>query len=672
MQNKELTTLSASAMGSLVGGLLGSPLGPWAAVGGATVGTTLGGYVADKIWKEFYLDMGEKLRDVRRLLEEERASEAARVLIQLRDHPRFAQQEANFRSELEHTAAKVLGGLGERSEAGNNLEDALEHYRQAALFQPNDPALLWNVIRLATTIHESAYEDSNRLQLDLERLLALDGRHAGAVRSLAELHEKHGRPREAATVLSAAAAEASDRPKVREEFLRWGLRLAPNDPELVKDQASLLLDTGRGREALDLLETRGGSVSRQEWYPMLLGRSHHACGNWSDSRETLEPLAEQDEEAALLVGISLARMGEVDEASRRLGALATGSRVAARATLEVVPLLIQMGELEMAANHLEKDGLEEMAGYEPLLKRLSTAFEDRGQAASAARLYDRMRDLGDSSSFWARFTLQYRESAAIVLGSGPAGRVLLGKRREDDLSVAIREAPTPFALGGKAAKRFQREVEALSTLEHPNLVKLLGHALPESKCLLAMEYCAGGSLSNRLGTPPLWPEIKRIAEAVAAALVYLQEQETPLVHRNVKPSNVLFTADGAVKLADFAMTRAAEGTATSVVTSIKERAQLYLYQSPEVILGQADLGVQADVYSFGCLLYHLITGQPPFFHADVNRQIAAHFQDQPRPPSELAGWVPEELDRVVLQCLEKDPAKRYSDLSHTWRGLQPI
>jgi serine/threonine-protein kinase len=140
----------------------------------------------------------------------------------------------------------------------------------------------------------------------------------------------------------------------------------------------------------------------------------------------------------------------------------------------------------------------------------------------------------------------------------------------------------------------------------------------------------------------------------------------------VKPSNVLFAGDGTVKLADLASVRAAEGAGTSVVTSVRERAQAYLYLSPEVILGAAEVGVAADVYSVGCVLYHLLAGRPPFAHADVNRQISAHFQDRPEVPSKLAAWIPPALDRAVMRCLEKDADKRYSDLEELGAVLEKI
>ncbi|MBI3893027.1 MAG: protein kinase [Candidatus Wallbacteria bacterium] len=672
MQPREVTALSFSALGSLLGGLLASPLGPWAAVGGATLGTTLGHLLGNNLWQKFYLDMGEKLAEARRLLEADGAAEAAQLLLALRQHPRFADQEQNFRSEIEYVAGRVLGGLAERAEAAGDPKAALEHYRQALLFQPRDPDFLWSSVRLGTSAGELSYEDSGRLETDLKQLLAVDPAHAGATRSLAELLERRGRPLEAAQVLRAGVEESTGKPALREDWIRWLLRLLPRDEDALFRLVELLLETGRAREALATLDGREDLFPERSTHTFLRGKALHATGDSAAARTLLEPLAASHPEAALLAGLGAATAGDDTAAIRLLSGVAQHPDHFREATLALVRLLLKHGDVDVAFNHLQREGFQEDPAYEPLLEKLAKAYESRGQETQASRVYDRMKDLGDATSFWGRFTLQYREGAPIVLGRGSAGRVLLGKRRADGTPVAIREAPAPFAIGGKAARRFAREVEALTRLAHPHLVALFGHALPEAKCLLAMEYCAGGSLAERLATPPLWAQSKAVAHSVCEALAHLHAQAPPLVHRNVKPSNVLYTAEGAVKLSDFSMTRAADAAGTSVVTSIKERSLVYLYQSPEVILGQADLSPAADVYSLGCLLYHLLTGRPPFVHDDVNRQISAHFQDLPAAPSTLAAWVPEALDRVVLRCLEKEPSRRYSDAGRVWAALEPI
>ncbi|MBI4868111.1 MAG: hypothetical protein HY816_14285, partial [Candidatus Wallbacteria bacterium] len=193
MHSREVTTLSASAIGSLIGGLIASPLGPWATIGAATLGTTLGGIVGGSIWHQFYLDMGEKLAEARSLIEHEKPLEAASLLLSLREHQRFADQEQHFRSELEFVAAQVLRGLAQRSLAAGDDPAALQHFRQALIFLPRDPDLLWQCILLGTAVGEPSYEDSGRVERELRTLLAAAPDHPGALRSLAELLERRSR-----------------------------------------------------------------------------------------------------------------------------------------------------------------------------------------------------------------------------------------------------------------------------------------------------------------------------------------------------------------------------------------------------------------------------------------------------------------------------------------------
>lgn len=672
MHSREVTTLSASAIGSLIGGLIASPLGPWATIGAATLGTTLGGIVGGSIWHQFYLDMGEKLAEARSLIEHEKPLEAASLLLSLREHQRFADQEQHFRSELEFVAAQVLRGLAQRSLAAGDDPAALQHFRQALIFLPRDPDLLWQCIRLGTAVGEPSYEDSGRLERELRTLLAAAPDHPGALRSLAELLERRSRHTEAASLLKEAIGTGSPRADLLEEWLRWVLRLLPDDTASISQLADLLVDSGRAAEAIPLLETAAHHFADPDEHSLLLGKALHASGERAAARPLLDPLADRSPLAGLLAGTAAASCGDTPAAITLLSRVASDPTHGRDAALALVPLLIAAGDLEIAFNHLQREGLHESPLYESLLGRLAKAFEGRGQETRASQVYDLMKGLGDSSAFWSRFTLQYRDGSPVVLGRGSAGRVLLGRRRADLLPVAIREASAPSAIGGKAARRFSREVEVLSRLTHPNLVRLLGHALPESKCLLATEYCAGGSLADRLSPPPLWAQSKTILESVCDALAFLHSRTPPLVHRDVKPSNILFAADGTVKISDFSMARAADAAGTSVVTSVKERSALYLYQSPEIILGQGDTTPAADVYSTGCVLYHLLTGRPPFVYEDVNAQISAHFQQPPLPPSSLASWVPPQLDTVVLRCLEKEPARRYSDARLLWLDLRSI
>lgn len=671
-RNAQVGTLTGSALGSLIGGLLASPLGPWAAVGGATVGTTLGGYLASKVWREFYADLGEHLTEARRLLEAGSSEEAAQVLHELREHPRYADQEENFRSELESVLVEVLRALGQSALEEGSPERALAHFRSARKFRPRDPEILWSLIRAGSTCADPRYEESGSLQADLEELLRFDPAHVAARRALAGLLERQGRKDAAADLLVEGASREGIDPAAAEDLLRAALRLEPGLPRAVTPLATALLDSARGREAEDLLEAQGSNLPPRK-RSLLMGRAHILMARWDEALKSLEPLIDlPSDEARLWAGVARARKGDARRAVDLLSPLSASGPQARAALLELVPLQLELGELDQVRNHLDRPEVLDDPARVKHLKRLAEAFERVGRDEEARRVYDQVENLGDTTSFWGRFTLERKDGSPVILGASGMGRVYLGRRRSDSLSVAIRDAPLPSALGGKGLRRFEREVDLLSRLSHPNIIRLYGHALPEGKCLLAMELCPAGDLRQKMRDRMKWADIKAVLQGVTAGLAYLHHHDPCLVHRNLKPSNILFMAGGEVKLADFSLARASRALATSVVTSVHERASLYAYQAPERILDDPDLGPPADVFSLGCILYELLTGQTPFVFADVNRQIRAHLEDSPRPPSRLASWIPPALDDFVSRCLAREPGDRFPDAQAAWKALEPL
>jgi WD40 repeat protein len=234
------------------------------------------------------------------------------------------------------------------------------------------------------------------------------------------------------------------------------------------------------------------------------------------------------------------------------------------------------------------------------------------------------------------------------------------RARQDGLNriVAIKVLPgAAFASAGFRA-RFQREAETAARLRHPGIVAIheIGEAMGQP--FLSMDYIDGPSLADRLAESKVTPElgahlVREVARAVAHA------HRHGVVHRDLKPSNVLLAAGNQPVLTDFGLARFLEPSANHGLSLDLTGSPPYL--PPErVTSGQSTNGVAEDVYGLGAVLYHCLTGRPPFVADSISALLAVVAETEPVPPRRLNPSVAKDLETICLKCLEKNPASRYA------------
>jgi eukaryotic-like serine/threonine-protein kinase len=242
-----------------------------------------------------------------------------------------------------------------------------------------------------------------------------------------------------------------------------------------------------------------------------------------------------------------------------------------------------------------------------------------------------------------------------LLGWGGMAEVHLGVDRQLGREVALKVIRERFADDDRFVARFRREARAAAALSHPNVVAVHDVGTHQGGPFIVMEFVPGRTLAEivRDGGPMPSERVAEIGEAVARALG--AAHAAGIVHRDVKPGNVMVTGDGRVKVLDFGIARALRWTPLTETPAVQGTAE---YMAPEYVRGDG-ADPRSDLYSLGAVLYELLTGRPPFTGDSALQVAYKHIEEAPAPPDSVRPGIPAGLSAVVMRCLAKHPGDRY-------------
>ncbi|HTK12154.1 MAG TPA: Stk1 family PASTA domain-containing Ser/Thr kinase [Ktedonobacteraceae bacterium] len=257
------------------------------------------------------------------------------------------------------------------------------------------------------------------------------------------------------------------------------------------------------------------------------------------------------------------------------------------------------------------------------------------------------------------------------IGRGGMATIYRGHDMRMDRVVAIKVLREVYSTDPKFVTRFQREAKAASALQHPNIVQVYDYGQSDGNYFIVMELVEGTDLRRYLRSRGVLATDRAIIIAHDVALGLGAAHRRSIVHRDVKPQNILVGRDGSIKLTDFGIASVYKDINAERLTTTGMTLGTVQYYAPEQAQGEI-VSPAADVYALGIVMYEMMTGRTPF-DGDTPVAVAMqHIQDAPIPPRQLNPSIPPALEEIILRCLEKVPEMRFRDGSTLARALEML
>jgi serine/threonine-protein kinase len=257
------------------------------------------------------------------------------------------------------------------------------------------------------------------------------------------------------------------------------------------------------------------------------------------------------------------------------------------------------------------------------------------------------------------------------LGTGATAIVFLARHEVLEVAVAVKVLKRRLARERpEYAERFLREARMAARLDHPNVVRVSDCGIEHGYHYMVQDYVDGPDVEEMLDQGPLdWEEALRIVRQAAEGLAYAAEHG--VIHRDVKPSNIMIDSSGRTRLTDLGLAKLnVKGVAA--LTQELHTVGTPNYMSPEQISSPGDLDLRADIYSLGATFYHMVTARPPFAAQNAMKVVANHLTKPLVPPSKVNSMVSDKLSAVICKMMAKSRTERYQDYEELFHDIDSL
>jgi|GEM_PF-983103 len=257
------------------------------------------------------------------------------------------------------------------------------------------------------------------------------------------------------------------------------------------------------------------------------------------------------------------------------------------------------------------------------------------------------------------------------LGAGAMATVYKARQLSLDRVVAVKILPKKFSQMPEFVARFYAEGRAAAKLNHPNIVAALDVGRHGDTHYFVMEYVEGYTVYERIVKEGPYPEAEALALGIQIATALGHAHQAGIIHRDVKPKNILITKSGVAKLADMGLARAVSDREAAEAEAGRAFGTPY-YISPEQIRADRNVDSRADIYGLGATLYHMVTGKAPFEGPDVGTVLRKHLREPLVPPDHVNPQLTNGMSEIIELCMAKNPAKRYATTADLLDDLRAV
>ena len=257
------------------------------------------------------------------------------------------------------------------------------------------------------------------------------------------------------------------------------------------------------------------------------------------------------------------------------------------------------------------------------------------------------------------------------LGAGAMATVYMARQLSLDRLVAIKVLPRKHTNNPQFVERFYAEGKAAAKLNHPNIVQAIDVGKAGEFHFFVMEYVEGHTVGDDLSKHGRYAESDALDVVIQVARALDHAHKAGLIHRDVKPKNIIITPEGVAKLADMGLARAESDREAAESEQGKAYGTPY-YISPEQIRGELDVDFRADIYGLGATFYHMVTGQVPFDGSNPSAVMHQHLKAEPVPPDHINPNLSAGISEIIEVCMNKDADKRYNSSADLLEDLEAV